>query len=129
MYIIHAKMIGQLAGVANIPEFLVDTDNREQALALAKQIIDPLQVNDTRIAAEEAPRESWRTALKDDLRDALEALSGDSNDAEHETLFNIAQSLAAYTGQDFDALMYPDRSRGHEGELPQNFSDYNKEDE
>jgi hypothetical protein len=113
MYVIHAKISisssssSSSPSKVNVPEFLVDTGNREQALAIARRIIDPQQMIDTHISANEAPREAWRTALKDDLQDAIEALSGDSNDAEHETLFNIAQSLAAYTGQDFDALMYP----------------------
>jgi hypothetical protein len=113
MYTVHAKVDTIEKDRREVPEFLVNADSESDALALAREIIDPLKKTSTRITVTEEPRGPWRVALREDLREAIEALSGDSNVAEHDTLINIAQSLANYTGQDFDELMYGE-NRGHD---------------
>jgi hypothetical protein len=46
---------------------------------------------------------SHRTALKDALDEADAALGGDSNDAEHDALYSVRETIAAILGVDYDA--------------------------
>ena len=43
-----------------------------------------------------------RAALKDELENAIQALEGDSNDAEHDALRDLAETVAAVLGEDFN---------------------------
>jgi hypothetical protein len=48
---------------------------------------------------------SHRKALSEELNNAAEALSGNSNDAEHNALYGMAETIAALLGVDFGALL------------------------
>lgn len=113
-YMIHATVdtieirsdSGDLKGKCEVPEFVVTAESEGEALALAKEIVDPLQMTDTVIRAVEAPRPPWRWNMERELEEALRALAGDSNDAEHEALLGLGEAVAKYLGRDWEQLMY-----------------------
>jgi hypothetical protein len=89
---------------ADLPVFTVDAAGKAEALQLARQIIDPLQITSTNITADEVPRAAWRAAMESELQDAARALRGDTGRV-MESLRALAETVAAYTGQDWDRLM------------------------
>lgn len=114
MYVVHGKVDtieirsegGNMKGQCEIPPFTVQAETEGDALALAKEIIDPLRMTDTTITVVELPREPWRWNMEQELDTAVKALGGDSNDAEHEALLGLAEVVAHYLGRDWDRLMY-----------------------
>jgi hypothetical protein len=118
-YVVHAKVDtieirsdrGDMKGQCEVPDFTVEADNEGDALALAKEIIDPLRMTDTRITVEEVPREPWRWNMEQELAEAVKAMNGDSNDAEHDALLALSESVAQYLGIDWESLYY-----GEDGE-------------
>lgn len=66
-------------------------------------LVDAITSDGTEIGVSESqliqePITGERDALKAELDNALDALQGDSNDAEHEALYGIAQTLARVLG-------------------------------
>lgn len=113
-YTIHATVdtieirseSGNLKGACEVPDFTVEADSEGDALALAKEIIDPLRMTDTHITAEGAPRAPWLWNMEQELAEAVKAMNGDSNDAEHDALLALAESVAQYLGRDWESLYY-----------------------
>jgi hypothetical protein len=115
MYIIHATIdmptktktaLGTLQELISIPKFFVNAKSRDDALVMAKVIVDPARMVDTRITAEEAPKEPYRQSLEEELSNAVRALNGDSNDAKHGALLGLAETVAGYLGRDWNKLFF-----------------------
>lgn len=94
-------------GLCLTPPFQVTADSKTAALRIAEDIIDPLHLCTMHLTAEEAsPVESAEKAqLNGELDNAVEALAGDSNDAEHDALFSMAGTVAAILGLDLYELL------------------------
>jgi hypothetical protein len=121
MYVIHATInmptksktaLGTVRELIDIPKFFVKAKSQDDALVMAKVIVDPARMVDTRITAEKAPEP--RRLVKEDLDWAVRALNGDSNYDEHDALRDLAETVAGILGVNFNALMDAAENEGDE---------------
>lgn len=95
-------------GECQVPTFLLDArsgqiNSDKEAIKIAREIIDPLKMTGVHVSVHKVDI-PFLDDLKSDLDTGIEALKGDSNDAEHEALWGITETVARFLDLDWDAL-------------------------
>jgi hypothetical protein len=93
-----------------VPQFLLNgyVKSEEDAVRVAKEIIDPLNITTVDVTVERVPddvREKDVAAVREQLVNAARALDGDSSYAVNRTaLFGLAEAVAMLLGTSLDEL-------------------------
>lgn len=91
-------------GLHLTPPFHLQANNEKEAEDIARQIIDPLNLCTMILTVSEEPslpselNAELRAELGAELDNAIEALNGDSKNAEHNALFGLAKAVADVLG-------------------------------
>jgi hypothetical protein len=98
-------------GLRLTPPFHINADSQREAVDIAKQIIDPLQMCTMHIQATEKPLlpQTELAQLGAALSMAADVLSGpDGRDADYNPLYSLAGAVASVLGVDLDAMIEGD---------------------